>query len=283
MRAGEKALRLAVRLTVFTALSVAGLRLVGTLLYWLSSNLLVTSVLAVFVTAIACNGLLMRIYEAAGLAQAGLGWNAVSRRNLVRGLAWGAGAALALIAGAVLSPAAEFQAIATDSSGAPVILFVGVLLLLGAAGEEMLFHGYGFQILIRDVGPWAAILPVSALFALAHTGNPDINLLGLVNTFGWGVLLGYAFWRSGDLWLPIGLHAGWNLALPLAGVPLSGFTMNLTGYAVRWKAGPLWSGGEYGLEGSILTSGILILLCVALWRMPLPRQTPFLLQAREEG
>jgi len=283
MTAREKALRLIVRLTVFTVFSLAGLRLLGTLLYWLSGNLLLTSVLAVFVTAAAVNALLMRIYEAAGLVQVGLQWSAETRRNLLIGLAAGAGSAGLLLAGAVLSPAAEIESAGGGRTEWPVIVFVGFLLLLGAAGEEMLFHGYGFQILLAGIGRWAAILPVSALFAVAHTGNPQITPLGVVNTFGWGVLLGYAFWRSGDLWLPIGLHAGWNLTLPLAGVPLSGFTMNLTGYTVRWKAGPLWSGGEYGLEGSILTSAILILLLVALWRMPLSRQTPFLLQAREEG
>jgi hypothetical protein len=283
MRAGEKARRLIVRLAVFTVFSVAGLRLLGTLLYWLSGNLLLTSVLAVFLTAIAVNALLMRIYEGAGLALAGLPWSAQTRRNLGIGLAAGAGSALLLLTGAVISPAAEIVAAGEGPTDWSAVLFVSALLFVGAAGEEILFHGYGFQILVAGLGPWAAILPVSVLFAVAHTGNPDINVLGIVNTFGWGVLLGYAFWRSGDLWLPIGLHAGWNLALPLAGVPLSGFTMNLTGYTVRWKAGPLWSGGEYGLEGSILTSAILLLLLVLLPRMPLRRQAAFLLRAREEA
>ncbi len=67
----------------------------------------------------------------------------------------------------------------------------------------------------------------------------------------WGLVLGYAFYRSGDLWLPIGIHFGWNWALPLVGVRVSGFTMGLTGLAVRWKAGPLWSGGDYGIEGGL--------------------------------
>lgn len=279
----ERALRVAMRLIVFLVLSLAGLRLFGAALYWLTGNLLLASALGVFAAAALANALLMRMYEGAALVEVGLAWTRAGRRNLLLGLAGGAGAAVVLVAGAVASPAAEWEAVSGEATGWPVILFVTVLLALGATGEEMLFHGYGFQILLGALGPWGAILPVSALFALAHTGNLNINTLGLANTFGWGLLLGYAFWRSGDLWLPIGLHAGWNWTLPLAGVPLSGFTMNLTGYAVRWNAGPLWSGGEYGLEGSILTSAVLLVLFLVLRRLPVERQSAFLLAAREEA
>ncbi|MCS7314801.1 MAG: type II CAAX endopeptidase family protein [Bryobacterales bacterium] len=283
MRGRERALRVAIRLAVFVVLSLAGLNLSGTALYWLTGNLLLTSALAVFLAATVANAVLMRIYEGAPLVEVGFAWTGAGRRNLLLGLVAGMGAALVLVAGAVASPAAEWEAIGAETAGWPSVLFVVVLLALGAAGEEMLFHGYGFQVLMATLGPWGAILPVSLLFALAHTGNLNVNALGLANTFGWGLLLGYAFWRSGDLWLPIGLHAGWNWALPLAGIPLSGFTMNLTGYAVRWKAGPLWSGGEYGLEGSILTSAILLVLFPVLRSLPIERQPAFLLAARGEA
>jgi hypothetical protein len=150
----------------------------------------------------------------------------------------------------------------------PGVIFVLVVLLFGAIGEEMLFRGYAFQMLVREVGPWAAILPVSLLFALAHTSNENVAGLGLVNTFAWGVMLGLAFVRSGDLWLPIGLHYGWNAILPLFGVSLSGFKMGVTGYAMHWNAGQIWSGGAYGPEGGVLTSIVLVPLAVFLWKAP---------------
>lgn len=278
----ERSLRIAVRLAVFAALSFVALKLFATLLYALSGNLLLTSALAVFLAAGLANAILMRIYEQARLTQLGLAWTQAGRRNLLLGLAGGAGAAGLMLGGALASQAAEFQAVPGGETGAGALLFVAVLLLFGAVGEEMLFRGYGFQVLLAALGPFA-ILPVGALFALAHSDNLHITLLGALNTFGWGILLGYAFWRSGDLWLPIGLHLGWNWTLPLAGVPLSGFTMNVTGYAVRWSAGALWSGGDYGPEGGILTSGMLVILFVALRVAPVRRQSAFLLRARQEG
>ena len=93
-----------------------------------------------------------------------------------------------------------------------------------------------------------------------------------VNTAGFGILFGYGYLRSRDLWLPIGLHFGWNFTLPLFGVNVSGLRMKVTGYEMAWNAGSLWSGGEYGPEASILTSAVLVVLFVYLWKAPIRRQ-----------
>ena len=146
-------------------------------------------------------------------------------------------------------------------------MFVSLVLLFGAAGEEMLFHGYAFQLLIRSLGAFATILPASILFGFAHAGNVNANTLGLINTVLWGILLGYAYLRTRALWLPIGMHFGWNVTLPLFGVNLSGFTMGVTGYGLHWRAGNLWSGGGYGPEGSVLTTLIVVVLFFAGQRL----------------
>jgi hypothetical protein len=102
---------------------------------------------------------------------------------------------------------------------------------------------------------------------MEHLGNPNATWLGGINTTLWGILLGFAYWRTSALWLPIGLHFGWNFTLPLFGVNLSGFTMGVTGYALNWRTGDLWSGGAYGPEGSILTTGIVVVLFFAIQRV----------------
>jgi len=78
--------------------------------------------------------------------------------------------------------------------------------------------------------------------------------------------------RSRDLWLPMGLHFGWNFTLPLFGVNVSGLRMKVTGYEMSWTAGSLWSGGVYGPEASVLTSVVLIALFVYLYKAPIRRQ-----------
>lgn len=147
------------------------------------------------------------------------------------------------------------------------LAFVSAALFLGAAGEEMLFHGYAFQLLTRSMGVFATILPVSIAFGMAHLGNQHATLLGILNTVAWGILLGYACWSSGALWLPIGLHFGWNVTLPLFGANLSGFTMGVTGYALHWDVGRLWSGGDYGPEGGLPTTAVVVALFWVIWRI----------------
>ena len=142
-------------------------------------------------------------------------------------------------------------------------VFFTCALLFGAFGEEMLFRGYAFQTLIAGSGPFSALLPTSLLFAFAHAGNQGISWLGLINTFGFGLVLGYAYIRSRDLWLPIGIHFGWNWALVVFGLNVSGFKMGVTGFVVRWRVSDLWSGGSYGPEASVLTCGIIVALISA--------------------
>jgi hypothetical protein len=152
------------------------------------------------------------------------------------------------------------------------LLFVPVLIFCGALGEELVFHGFGFQVLLREFGPLATVLPVGALFGLLHASNPNVSKLGIANTVGFGILFGFAFLRSHDLWLPVGLHFGWNFTLPLFGANLSGITIRPTGLEIIWKAGPLWSGGAYGPEASVLTVAILLLLSLYVWKVPVRRQ-----------
>ncbi len=267
------------RVAVYAALALAGMVIFG-----LATSLwgyVAAGALGTFLAATVANTLMMNIFERAPLAHIGLLWNEASARNLLLGLAGGIGAACSVLVPCLIAGVAVWKFAPEDASGADAILFLTVLLLFGAAGEEMLFRGYGFQVLLARLGPYATILPVSVLFALAHVGNLNITALALCNTALWGVLLGYAFLKSRDLWLPIGLHFGWNFTLPLFGVNLSGFTMRVTGYAMEWNVGPLWSGGAYGPEGGLLTCLALAVLFAYLRRAPVRRQTAFLLESRE--
>jgi membrane protease YdiL (CAAX protease family) len=182
----------------------------------------------------------------------------------------------------LLFGAASIKPAAEGGGGAGTFAFVAVLLACGAAGEEILFRGYGFQLLLRAAGPYATILPVGILFAALHAGNPSASWLGLANTAGFGILFGWAFLRSQDLWLPIGLHYGWNFTLPVFGVNVSGIRMSMTGHVMEWSAGPVWSGGAYGPEASVLTSVVLAALFVGLWKSPIRRQKNLLLDPPKE-
>ena len=83
--------------------------------------------------------------------------------------------------------------------------------------EELLFRGYLLYRLLVLVGERKAVWLSAVAFGAYHwftfgvLGNPVLMIWVLVNTGLWGLMLAYAYTRTGSLALPIGLHWGWNL------------------------------------------------------------------------
>jgi len=273
------AVHLTLKVVVYICLYLATAYVLGSLLNWLGGTrgYFVTITVTGLLAAALSNSLCLRIYVQRGIAAIGLQADKAALANLGFGCLGGIAAAALVLTGPLLFRAASIAPDPRNPASLPSFCFVTVLLLFGSAGEELLFRGFGFQVLLRALGGWTTVLPVGIIFAALHAGNPNATWLGLANTAGFGILFGYAFLRSHDIWLPIGLHFGWNFTLPLFGVNVSGLTMRLTGFTMRWSAGTLWSGGEYGPEASILTSAVLFLLFAYLRKAPIRRQPSALL------
>jgi len=263
--------RLAIRVLVYAGLVWLMREILGLTLVWVGGYF-AGSLAANLAGALAANLLALRIFTELRLVDLGMWWDRPSMENLALGILGGAGAAALVLAPALVAGAARISGTPQDRPSFGVPVFVAAMLALGAMGEELMMRGYGFQILLKSCGTWATVIPVGVVFAWLHTGNPNATWLGLANTAGFGVLFGYAFVRSRDLWLPAGLHFGWNITLPLFGVNVSGLRMKMTGHEMVWSAGSLWSGGEYGPEASVLTSAIMVALAVYLWKAPIRRR-----------
>jgi len=270
-----------VRLFVYLVLYFLAAIIAGPILGWIGGYLLgitVTGLVASGVTNILCLG----IFEALRLPDVGLHAGRASWRNLALGLAGGIGSALLVLVPSIGLGAAHFVPVTNPEAGPGTLAYTAFILLCGATGEELLFRGYGFQLLLRTAGPYIAIIPLGLLFAVLHAFNPSATALSVANTAGFGLLFGYAVFRSRDLWLPIGLHFGWNVTLPLFGVNVSGLKIGVTGHALEWSAGKLWSGGDYGPEASIVTSAVLFVLFVYIHKAPVCRQKSELLDPEGE-
>ena len=270
--AAETRTGVALRVSFFAALVVIGFFFLGPA-FLHTFGIVVAGTLGLFLTGLLANFLTLRIFDRRPVIAIGLGMGHGWARNLLLGFLLGAGCAALMLAAPLLGGAGHFVT-RTAAISLPwwSIMFYFAVLFFGAAGEEMVFRGYAFQLLIQKLGPFATVLPVAVIFGLAHGLNPNSSALGVTNTILWGILLGYAFLRSHDLWLPIGLHYGWNVVLPLFGVNLSGLTIEVTRYSYRWDLQPLWSGGTYGPEGGLLTTIFVIALFFVMARAPVVRQ-----------
>lgn len=83
--------------------------------------------------------------------------------------------------------------------------------IASAVGEEIVFRGVVFRLLEARLGTTIALVLSAAAFGLLHAGNPGATWGStLAIACESGVLLGLAYAASRALWLPIGLHFGWN-------------------------------------------------------------------------
>jgi hypothetical protein len=228
------------------------------------------------VAAAISSALAMAIFESRRLGDTGLAWVDGTWRNLLIGIALGTAAALLAILPAVAFGLAHYNHNASADVSLGGALFTPVLLFCGALGEEIAFRGFVLQYVMRGYGRWAAIFGIGTLFGVLHAANPGATTMSTINTTGFGIVFGAAVLRSRDLWLPAGIHFAWNTALPFLGVGLSGLTIKVTGYELVWRAGNLWSGGLYGPEASVITSAVIVLLLIAIWKVPATIGTAYL-------
>jgi hypothetical protein len=208
---------------------------------------------ALFVPAVAAMWLSARFIDHRPLRTFGVGFLPHWRRDLLFGLALAAAMLAILIGGCYALGYVNMRWTATQVSPG-ILIATFVLLLVAAANEELVFRGFPLQMLIDGLGKWPAIIGMSTLFAAMHWRNPNATLLSTVNTLVAGILLSLAYVRTRSLWLPYGIHVGWNLGLGF----IFGFSVSGWDFASLWITGTAGSeiilGGGYGPEGGLLAT-----------------------------
>ena len=145
-----------------------------------------------------------------------------------------------------------FSDFPTQALASSLLLFVGVSIF-----EELLSRGYLLPYLQKHYGVVWAVIFSSLLFAAMHLANDHLGAVGLISIFLAGVLLAQLRLVYHNLWVPIGVHFIWNyLQGPVYGFSVSG---NATESILTptFEAPSLINGGEFGIEGSVVTLVVL--------------------------
>ena len=71
--------------------------------------------------------------------------------------------------------------------------------------EEIVFRGYLYPASKKFAGPWVAAIFTALFFASAHG-----SLVALLPLFIFGLVLAYAYEKTGSLWAPIAIHLCFN-------------------------------------------------------------------------
>ncbi len=184
------------------------------------------------------------------------------------GIGWLLGTALVTIGFLLLLLLGSIQFQELNWNG---YLFFGLLLLfiIQSAGEEVLVRGFLLSAIEQRLNTFWALLLSSSMFALLHYFNPNVSYIAMANIFLGGLLMGLLFVHYRTIWASIGLHASWNF------VQSTFFDFEVSGFNVysfvQFKdvGNPLWNGGDFGYEGSMLSVVLLVLACAwMIWRLP---------------
>ena len=134
------------------------------------------------------------------------------------------------------------------------LIFVGV-----AWTEELLSRGYRLQTIASGLNLFCGVILSSVIFGVLHLGNPGANWASTLGIFLAGLFFAYAYIRTRQLWLAIGMHLCWNFFEGVGfGFPVSG--LDIYPLIRIQVTGPvLWTGGAFGPEAGLIVLPALIL------------------------
>jgi uncharacterized protein len=115
---------------------------------------------------------------------------------------------------------------------------------------------------------------ISCLFGLIHGRNPGATALSVLGTILAGVALAVAYMRTRSIWLPYGIHLGWNVGLSIVlGYPMSGIeTESILTTQVSGSQALL--GGGYGPEAGIVGMVVFLSAAIVIHRLRVLKVSP---------
>lgn len=137
-------------------------------------------------------------------------------------------------------------------------LGLGVLVcFFNVVTQQALVRSYIFQELWAKYGAWVATLVTTALFVALHAAALMQGVQGLIagaNILLASLMMSLAYVRTGQLWLAIGIHFGWNgLQGPVLGINVTGMDLGFGHWNLfAFRGDPLLTGGAMGVEGGLI-------------------------------
>ena len=193
------------------------------------------------------------------------------KRNWLKYLAWGI--LLSLLQMGVIALVYQVCGIGTfelnELSLEPILFILGLFpfWLLQGGTEEVATRGWLLTRIAARTNLPLAIVISSSLFGILHMGNAGVTYLSVLNIILDGVLAGLLFIYTDSIWLVVAQHGTWNYVQGnLLGLQVSGTGADASIFSFTMGSGPDWlTGGEFGAEGSIITTLVLLVSVVIVY------------------
>lgn len=122
-----------------------------------------------------------------------------------------------------------------------------------AVGEELCCRGVMQRMIEARWGTVPALITASLIFGFLHYGNDNSGVWPCL-AIAFMAVEGASFFYSGNLWMPIGVHWGWNFAQGnIFGMAVSGGDMGSSMITATLNGPYILTGGGFGGEASIIT------------------------------
>ena len=195
------------------------------------------------------------------------------KRNWLKYLAWGI--LLSLLQMGVIALVYQVCGIGTfelnELSLEPILFILGLFpfWLLQGGTEEVATRGWLLTRIAARTNLPLAIGISSSLFGILHLGNSGVTFLSVLNIVLDGVLAGLPVIYTNSIWLVVAQHGTWNYVQGnLLGFQVSGTGADASIFSFTMGSGPDWlTGGAFGAEGSIITTLVLLVSLVIVYRL----------------
>ena len=195
------------------------------------------------------------------------------KRNWLKYLAWGI--LMSLVQMGVIALVYQLSGIGSfelnELSLEPILFILGLFpfWLLQGGTEEVATRGWLLTRIAARANLPLAIAISSSLFGFLHLGNSGVTFLSVLNIVLDGVLAGLLLVYTDSIWLVVAQHGTWNYVQGnLLGFQVSGTGADASIFSFTMGSGPDWlTGGEFGAEGSIITTLVLLVSVVIVYRL----------------
>ena len=195
------------------------------------------------------------------------------KRNWLKYLAWGI--MFSLVQMGVIALVYQVSGIGSfelnELSLEPILFILGLFpfWLLQGGTEEVATRGWLLTRIAARSNLPLAIAISSSLFGFLHLGNSGVTFLSVLNIVLDGVLAGLLFIYTDSIWLVVAQHGTWNYVQGnLLGFQVSGTGADASIFSFSMGSGPDWlTGGAFGAEGSIITTLVLLVSLVIVYRL----------------
>ena len=195
------------------------------------------------------------------------------KRNWLKYLGWGI--LLSLVQMGVIALVYQVSGIGffelNELSLEPLLFILGLFpfWLLQGGTEEVATRGWLLTRIATRTNLPLAIAISSSLFGILHMGNAGVTFLSVLNIILDGMLAALLFIYTDSIWLVVAQHGTWNYVQGnLLGFQVSGTGADASIFSFTMGDGPDWlTGGAFGAEGSIITTLVLLVSLVIVYRL----------------